>query len=89
MEVYISRLTRMVDNILISGICGISKLVKREPIPLKGILSKLEEIKKTELYAVIVDRIGTPVSHKGSLGMNFLSRLDYRIDFERRVIIWK
>jgi hypothetical protein len=43
--------------------------------------------KKTELYAVIVDHIGPPVSHKGLLGMNFLSRLDYRIDFERRVII--
>ena len=45
--------------------------------------------KKTELYAVIVDHIGPPVSHKGLLGMNFLSGLDYRIDFERRVIIWK
>ena len=45
--------------------------------------------KKTELYAVIVDHIGPPVSHKGLLGMNFLSGLDYKIDFERRVIIWK
>jgi predicted aspartyl protease len=45
--------------------------------------------KKTELYAVIVDHKGPQVSHKGLLGMNFLSALDYRIDFERRVIIWK
>lgn len=45
--------------------------------------------KKTELYAVIVDHIGPPVSHKGLLGMNFLSGMDYKIDFERRVIIWK
>ena len=45
--------------------------------------------KKTKLYAVIVDHKGPPVSHKGLLGMNFLSRLDYKIDFERRVIIWK
>ena len=46
-------------------------------------------IKKTELYGVIVDHVGPPVSHKGLLGMNFLSGLDYKIDFERRVIIWK
>jgi len=45
--------------------------------------------KQTELYAVIVDHIGPPVSHKGLLGMNFLSGLDYKIDFERQVIIWK
>jgi hypothetical protein len=45
--------------------------------------------KKTKLYAVIVDHIGPPVSYNGLLGMNFLSGLDYRIDFERRVIIWK
>ena len=46
-------------------------------------------IKKTELYGVIVDHVGPPVSHKGLLGMNFLSGLDYRIDFGKRVIIWK
>ena len=45
--------------------------------------------KKTELYAVIVDHKGPPVSHKGLLGMNFLSGLDYKIDFKRRVIIWR
>jgi hypothetical protein len=45
--------------------------------------------KKTELPAVIVDHKGPQVSHKGLLGMNFLSGMDYRIDFERRVIIWK
>ena len=46
-------------------------------------------IKKTELYGVIVDHVGPPVSHKGLLGMNFLSGLGYRIDFEKREIIWK
>ena len=45
--------------------------------------------KKTELYAVIIDHKGPPVSHKGLLGMNFLSGLDYKIDFKRRVLIWK
>jgi len=45
-------------------------------------------IKKTKLYGVIVDHVGPPVSHKGLLGMNFLSGLGYRIDFEKRKINW-
>jgi hypothetical protein len=30
-----------------------------------------------------------PVEFQGLLGMNFLKEVDYKIDFERQVIIWR
>ena len=77
----------MADGILISWICGISKLVRREPIPKKK-LSKLEENKKLIIMQLLLI-IYAPAPHKGVLGMNFISGLGYRTDFEKGVIIWK
>lgn len=31
---------------------------------------------------------GPRVPYKGLLGMNFLRGLDYRVDFDRGVIVW-
>ncbi len=44
--------------------------------------------KKTDLAAAIINPVGT-MHHNGLLGMNFLRDLEYRIDFDNRVIVWK
>ena len=44
--------------------------------------------KKTDLAAAIINPVGT-LHHNGLLGMNFLRDLEYRIDFDNRVIVWK
>lgn len=44
--------------------------------------------KKTALAAAIINPVGT-LHHNGLLGMNFLRDLEYRIDFDNRVIVWK
>ena len=44
--------------------------------------------KKTDLVAAIINPVGT-LHHNGLLGMNFLRDLEYRIDFDNRVIVWK
>lgn len=41
------------------------------------------------LHAGIIDHKGMPVEFQGLLGMNFLKEVDYKIDFERQVIIWR
>jgi predicted aspartyl protease len=41
------------------------------------------------LHAGIIDHKGTTVEFQGLLGMNFLKEVDYRIDFERQVIVWR
>jgi len=45
--------------------------------------------KQANIYAAIIDHGGPAVDHQGLLGMDFLRNLDYRIDFERKLIIWK
>jgi len=41
------------------------------------------------LHAGIIDHKGVPVEFQGLLGMNFLREVDYKIDFERQVIVWR
>ncbi len=50
---------------------------------------KVGRLKKSDLYAGIIDRNGPSVNHGGLLGMNFLRGLDYTIDFNKKTIKWK
>jgi hypothetical protein len=45
--------------------------------------------RKERLKAGIVDVDGQSVDYDGLLGMNFLRGLDFNIDFDRGVIVWK
>lgn len=45
--------------------------------------------KVANLLAGIIDHKGMPVEFQGLLGMNFLREVDYKIDFERQVILWR
>ena len=44
--------------------------------------------KRTDVAAAIIEPVGA-MGHDGLLGMNFLRNLEYRVDFEKRVIVWK
>jgi clan AA aspartic protease (TIGR02281 family) len=50
---------------------------------------KVGPFKKENLYAGIIEHEGPEVPHQGLLGMNFLKNLEYRIDFEKQVLVWK
>jgi clan AA aspartic protease (TIGR02281 family) len=50
---------------------------------------KVGPIKKTNMTAHIIEHEGPSIPHRGLLGMNFLRGLEYSIDFERQVIVWK
>jgi predicted aspartyl protease len=41
------------------------------------------------LHAGIIDHKGLSADYQGLLGMNFLKNVDYKIDFQRQVIIWR
>ncbi len=41
------------------------------------------------LHAGIIDYKGLSGDYQGLLGMNFLKGVDYKIDFQRQVIIWR
>lgn len=45
--------------------------------------------KISNLHAGIIDHTGMPVEFQGLLGMNFLREVDYKIDFQRQVIVWR
>ena len=45
--------------------------------------------KLPNLHAGIIDHKGLTVDYQGLLGMNFLKEVDYKIDFQRQVIIWR
>jgi predicted aspartyl protease len=46
-------------------------------------------ITKAYLYVHIIEHQGPPVEYQGLLGMDFLSGLEYRIDFKKHRIHWK
>ncbi len=50
---------------------------------------KVGPVKKSDLYAGIIERKGPDVKHGGLLGMNFLRGLDYSIDFDQKTVKWK
>jgi len=50
---------------------------------------KVGPVKRSDVYAGIIDRNGPSVNHGGLLGMNFLRGLDYTIDFNKKTIKWK
>lgn len=41
------------------------------------------------LHAGIIDHKGMPVEFQGLLGMDFLREVDYKIDFQKQVILWR
>jgi clan AA aspartic protease (TIGR02281 family) len=45
-------------------------------------------IKKEDIFISIIEHQGPSVPFKGLLGMNFLRGLEYRIDFEKKMITW-
>ena len=56
-------------------------------------LAKLASIevgphKRIDLGAAIIKPVNT-MGYDGLLGMNFLRNLEYRVDFDKRVIVWK
>ena len=50
---------------------------------------KAGSVKKSNVYAGIIEHNGPGVNHDGLLGMNFLKGLDYTIDFNQKTIKWK
>lgn len=51
--------------------------------------AKVGPIKKQKFEASVIQHTGPPTPYEGLLGMNFLKGLDYRIDYERELILWK
>jgi len=45
--------------------------------------------KISNLHAGIIDHKGMPVEFQGLLGMNFLREVDYKVDFQKQVIVWR
>ena len=61
---------------------------------IKADVVKLDHVRvgsniQKDLYAMIIEHRGEMVAHQGLLGMNFLMRFDYKIDFKRSRINWK
>ena len=50
---------------------------------------KVGPVKKSDIYAGIIEHNGPSVNHSGLLGMNFLRGIDYTIDFDKKIIKWK
>lgn len=74
-----------------SGKKGSVKVASGRKVPAKLVKLSYAEagpIRKKDIHAVVISPQGA-VHYDGLLGMNFLKNLDYKIDFDNQVILWR
>lgn len=52
-------------------------------------LMQVGPIRARDFAVIMIPFEGEPVAYQGLLGMDFLTRVDYAIDFEKQIIRWK
>ena len=50
---------------------------------------KVGPIVMKDAHVLVLNHEGPPVGYVGLLGMNFLSQVQYNIDYDRQVISWQ
>jgi len=46
-------------------------------------------VKMKNPHAIVIEHRGQPIKHDGLLGMNFLRRIGYSVDYEKQTIRWE